>query len=143
MNQRSRSTLFLIEQLIVVAVFAICSAACVRILASAFITARESRDKSYAVLAAESAAESFKATAGDLGRTAVMLGAASGYSDADGTVTVFYDRQWHACGSREANYRLRLVSAKPETPGLPLSLGEITVETITGESLLAITVAAR
>jgi len=44
MVRRSRSTLFLMEQLIVIAVFAICAAACVKILTTSYFMAKQTRD---------------------------------------------------------------------------------------------------
>ena len=141
MNQRSRSTLFLIEQLIVVAVFAICSAACVRILASAYLTARESKDVTNAILVAESGAESFKAFAGDMGKTAEMLGGVAIEAGGVREAVVYYDRHWKACGMDGASYVFRLVGGRPEALAPSLFSGEIHVERITGESLVSFAVA--
>jgi len=141
MNQRSRSTLFLIEQLIVVAVFAICSAACVRILASSYLTARESKDVTNAILVAESGAESFKAFVGDMGKTAETLGGAASETGGVGEAVVYYDRQWKACGADGASYVFRLVGLEPEARAPSLLQGVINVERITGESLVSFTVA--
>jgi len=141
MNQRSRSTLFLIEQLIVIAVFAICSAACVRILASAYLTARESKDVVNAILIAESGAESYKATAGDIGKTADILGGVTGTAGGAGEAVVYYDKQWKICGIDSAYYVFRLVGGKPDARTPSLSSGEIFVEKLTGESLVSFKVA--
>ena len=74
MNTRSKSTLFLIEQLIVIAVFAISAAACITILTSAYFTSVESRDIKNAILVAENVAETFKATNGSPESIAGLLG---------------------------------------------------------------------
>ena len=143
MGRHSRSTLFLIEQLIVVAVFAICSAACARILTYAFFTAKESKDVSNAILVAESAAESYKAVSGDIGKVAQMLGGSSGVIEGDATATVYYDKQWQVCAVDEADYCLRLMNGKPGSLSSSLFFSEILVEKLTGEELVAFTVAAR
>jgi len=143
MNKQSRSTLFLIEQLIVVAVFAICSAACVRILTYAFFTARESKDVRDAILVAECAAESYKAVSGDIGKVARILGGSSGVIESDDAAIVYYDKQWQVCAVDEADYCLRLINgtSAPSSPSLFFS--DILVEKLTGEELVAFTVATR
>ena len=143
MNQRSRSTLFLIEQLIVVAVFAICSAACVRILTSAFLTARESKEMSSAILIAESAAESFKAFEGNAKKTAEFLDGTVENADSASAVIVYYNRQLSVCGKNDAYYILRLLAWPPEMPALPVLSGNVLVEKPTGEQLVAFSVAVR
>ena len=64
-KEKSKSTLFLIEQIIVIAVFAICAAICVRIIVSAYLMTADAVDTRNALTLAESAAESFKALDGD------------------------------------------------------------------------------
>jgi type II secretory pathway pseudopilin PulG len=142
MNQRSRSTLFLIEQLIVVAVFAICSAACVRILTSAYLTVRESKDVMNAVSVAQSGAESYKAFAGDVGKVAELLGGVTNKTDSISEATIYYDRQWQVCGKDSAFYVFHLMNGDPEALSASPVIGDILVEKLTGESLVAFKVAA-
>jgi len=143
MNQRSRSTLFLIEQLIVVAVFAICSAACVRILSSAYLNARYTKDVTNAVLIAKSGAESFKAFAGDIGKTAEVLGGAANNTGGGSEAIVYYDKHWNVCGKDNASYIFHLIAGKPTGSVPSLLSGEVLVERLTGESLVSFTVAVR
>jgi len=72
MAGRSKSTLFLMEQLVVIAVFAICAAVCVYILAISYLMTVDAVDTRNALLVAESAAEMYKAFDGDLVRVAEM-----------------------------------------------------------------------
>ena len=144
MNNRSRSTLFLIEQLIVIAVFAICAVACVSILATAFFYAGDSNAAGNALIAAESGAEIFKATGGDFGAVADMLGGAAEGSGSSGSVVVYYDKAWQVCGIADARYFLHFVGVTPDaSPGSNLVAGEMIVAKITGEELVAFPVAAR
>jgi len=143
MNKRSRSTLFLIEQLIVVAVFAICSAACARILTSAYFTAKESKDLSNAVLVAENAAESYKAVAGDIGKVVELLGGISTTAGDSATAVIYYDKHWQVCAIEEADYSLSVISEEPGPRSPGLLSGEIRVEKLTGQELAALKVAAR
>jgi type II secretory pathway pseudopilin PulG len=66
MKGRSRSTLFLMEQLVVIAVFAICAAVCVRLLFAAYQINVDAVDTRHALILAENVAESFKAFNGDI-----------------------------------------------------------------------------
>jgi type II secretory pathway pseudopilin PulG len=142
MNNRSRSTLFLIEQLIVIAVFAICAAACARILTAAYFNATESKALSNAIIAAENGAESFKAASGDIGRVAEILGGTYGIIDGVLTAIVYYDDNWQVSGHTDAHYFLRLVGSSPDAPPTLLMTGELSVEMLTGEEIIAFPVAA-
>ena len=142
MNARSKSTLFLIEQLIVVTVFAICAAACVRILAASYFIATESRDLGNAIHAAEGGAESFKAVGGDFGKAAHILG---GTAFSDGGVdvaVVYYDKHWQVSAEAEACYSMSIRAGAPEPASPLLSSGELSVDKVTGERLIGFDVAA-
>jgi len=141
MSRRSGSTLFLMEQLIVVAIFAICAAACVRLLTESFFMATESRDLSNAIHAAESGAECYKAAAGDISKTAVIMGATlEGGADA---AVVYYNKDWLKCAEGEAAYKMRLTRGAPSAGASRLQLGDLSVEKLTGEVIIALTVSAR
>jgi type II secretory pathway pseudopilin PulG len=140
-HKRSRSTLFLIEQLIVIAVFAICAAACARILTSAYFSAKDARDLSNAILAAESSAEIFKASYGDFGKVAELMGGVSGVVDGSAVAVVYFDDSWHVCAVDEAYYQLVLICGAGTAP---LLSGDLSVENLlTGEEILAFTVYVR
>ena len=129
------------EQLIVIAVFAICAAACVRILVDSYFVATQTRDSSYAVKVAQSGAECYKAVSGDIGKTAEILG--GGYENLDtGTAIVHYDKDWLVCGEENASYRLRLVEKSGGEGSPELSQGELSVEKATGEIIVAFSIAA-
>ena len=141
MNSRSRSTLFLMEQLIVVAIFAISAAACVRILAASYFTATESNDLSNAIHAAESAAESYKAVMGDINKTAEILNGNAVSIEGRDAVIVYYDKDWRVSGHSDANFALRLVESSSANKPAGLMSGELTVEKLTGEEIIAFPVA--
>ena len=142
MNNRSRSTLFLIEQLIVIAVFALCASACITILTDAYFTANNSKDISNALLAAESGAESFKATGGDPGRVAQIMGGSHVSLDGAPAAIVYYNSRWKVCGENDAVYQLSLKGGGAGDRSA-LQSGEISVKKLTGEVLVAFTVLAR
>jgi len=142
MTNRSRSTLFLIEQLIVIAVFAICAAACIRILTTAYFYATDSNDLSRAVLAAENGAEVFKAAGGDVSVVVQTLG--GGVYTTDGRAYIYYDNNWQICSEADAHYVLSLYSMRlPDYHHYQLYVGELSVDKISGENLLAFPLAAR
>jgi len=119
----------------VVAVFAICSAICVRILAYAYFDARDSKTLDSALLVAENGAECFKA-AGDIQSVSEMLGGIVSYEGGTGVVTVYYDDQWQVCAENNAHYFFKLAYRIPESPSLTLLSGEISVEILNGERLI-------
>jgi len=144
MRNRSRSTLFLIEQLIVIAVFALCAAACIGILASAYFSANDSRDVSKAILIAENAAESFKATGGDLDNVVRILGdALCGWADGLPYAIIHYDKHWLVSSAEDAHYKLVMEIRAPEPGFEQLVSGDISVEKTTGEIIIAFPVVAR
>jgi hypothetical protein len=134
-NGRSRSTLFLIEQLIVITIFALCASVCVKIFVASYIMANDARDMNRALVAAKNGAECFKAY-GDAEKAAAVLGGA-----ASGGV-VYYDAFWRACGEEKASYVLRLRTLGFESAASPLAC-ELSVEKMTGEEIIGFTVAAK
>jgi type II secretory pathway pseudopilin PulG len=149
MTQRSKSTLFLIEQLIVTAVFAICAAACISILTVSYFYAIDSQSTGNAILKAESAAEIYKATGGNVLLTADLLGGVAETGGpghfGDYNAAVYYDKSWNISNEPDAAFILRINSTGTSyaSHGLILQSGGITVEKNTGEQLVAFTVAAR
>ena len=131
------------EQLIVIAVFAVCAAACVKILADSYFTAIYTRDTSNAIHAAESGAESYKAVSGDIGKMAEIMGGEVVSIGGEASAIVYYDNDWLLCGEENAVYRLLMVNVKPEDGTSALSIGELSVEKLTGEVIMSLTVSAR
>ena len=129
MANRSKSTLFLIEQLMVIVVFAICAVACISIMTAAYFNANDSRDLSMAVLVAQSGAEEFKATSSD-----------------EHTV-IYYNKDWQICDEKSAVYALRI---SPNPPQQTDADGEnryitasLTVSRISGRELISFPLMAR
>jgi len=143
MTYRSRSTLFLIEQLIVIAVFAICAAACIRILTTAYFYATDSKAASNALLTAESCAEVFKATGGDIIEVVRTMGGT--YNSTSVIQYIYYDKSWQVCNEADAYFMLRVYSAGPPDhyEGDQLYHGGLAVDKITGENLVVFPLAAR
>lgn len=145
MTNRSKSTLFLIEQLIVVAVFAICAMACVRILTTAYFYTRDSMDISHALVAAENAAESFKAVSGNIQKTADFIGGDIGYIEGSEAVIVHFDSNWHTSNIDKAHYVLHLVRNDESNLNPRLTSSHLSVSRLTGneEVLVSFEVVSR
>jgi len=142
MTHRSKSTLFLIEQLIVIAVFAICAVACISILTAAYFNANDSNARSNAILKAEGAAEVFKATGDDMNAIRDILGGTSGVRYNYPGVTVYYDSAWQISNENNASYILH-IGYYPSGLNDTLVIADLTVDKITGEQLIAFPLAAR
>ena len=138
-NNRSRSTLFLMEQLIVIATFAVCAAACIKILTASYFMATATRDTSNAIRIAESSAECYKAVSGDIAKTAQIMGGTTAGIRGSETAVVYFDGHWQVCGEEEAAYTLKIVSERRAG----LAAGTLSVERSDGGEILAFPVAAR
>jgi len=138
MTGRSRAALFLIEKLIVIAVFALCAAACASIFVEAYITANAAKDMNQALVVAKNGAELFKAY-GDPYETAGLLGGEYWILDKDEAIVVFYDKNWRITPEHDAEYvmSLRLIDGEPEY------IRKLTVESVARDEILSFTVAAR
>ena len=96
MKERVRSTrsgLFTIELLIDIGVFSLCAAVCVGLFVSSELISQESTDLTRAVRLAQSAAECYKASAGDLTRTQTLIGGV--WSEEESQLRVWYDEDWN------------------------------------------------
>jgi len=143
-ERRSRSTLFLMEQLIVVAVFAICAAACVRILTASYYMATDTRDIGNAIEAAENGVERYKAVSGDIGVTARLLGGSPVTIDGTPAAVVYYDKDWSICTAEdEPEYILSLKNNGSGAGASTLLQGELSVVKKTGEVIIAFPIAAQ
>jgi Tfp pilus assembly protein PilE len=88
---RSKSGLFLMELIIVIAFFALTSAVCIQLFATAHRLSTRSMGLQMSVINAQSAAEVFKMTGGNLAHMSDLLGA-----DLQGSSLVMtYDDNWN------------------------------------------------
>jgi len=148
MTNRSKSTLFLIEQLIVIAVFAICAVACISILTASYFYANDSNAVSHAIVKAESGAEVFKVTGSDFAKAADILGGSTTSkslgTDGVSVLQVFYDSSWQVCNKENASYVMHLIIETAQgAQDFGVITGQVTVERITGEELVSLKTAAR
>jgi len=137
MTGKSRASLFLIEKLIVIAVFAICASACAGIFVESYIMSNNAKDLNNALIAAKNGAERFKAY-GDLKEVDKPFSLGHEIAS-DGTITVYYDEQWRRTFGHLASYSVNLYLIDGE----PDYIRKLTVETIEREEILSFTVSAR
>ncbi len=90
MRTPSKTPLFLMEIVIMLLVFSLSAAVCLQIFVGARGISEESRRLDRAVLEAQTAAEYWKATGGDLDETAALMHTQAGN---DG-FSVFYEEEW-------------------------------------------------
>jgi len=148
MTNRSKSTLFLIEQLIVIAVFAVCAVACISILTASYFYANDSNAISHAIVKAESGAEVFKVTGSDFEAAANILGgrttSESVRTGGVSVLAVYYDSTWQISNEENASFALNLIIEAAEgAQDFDVITGHVTVRRTTGEELISLKVAAR
>ena len=133
-SKHAQSSLFLMEMMVVILYFALTSAICVHLFAQSYQTAKHSEDLTNGVLQAESAAELYKSTAGDLQQTAELLDAKW---EAAGSLMVLYDAHWQIV-QQDGAYQLTM-SAAQETL---IPTAEIVISTPEGKEIYRLTVKA-
>lgn len=112
---KSKAPLALMEQMIMVLVFALAAALCLRAFALSDRLSRESEAQDRAVLLAQNAAEVCKAGGGDLRLLRTVLG---GQVDAGGWMA-FYDEELNAVAvEADAVYRVEVMPAVEMIPYL-------------------------
>ena len=106
MRERSKTSLFLMELVLMILFFAVSAAVCMRVFAAAQLRSDRSSDLSNASLQAQSAAECWKRTEGDAAATAALLGG----TETDSGMTLYLDGHWQPCTEAEADYMLQLAA---------------------------------
>ena len=118
---KNKAPLSTIELMIMVLVFALASAACLRAFTWADAQSRHNEARDFAILHAENAAETVKHTQGDLANACSLFG-----GSLTGSVwTVYYDEQWQQAATPQ-RYTL---SVLPQTSGQPY-LGQAIVKVL-------------
>ena len=129
---RSKSGLFLMELIIAIAFFAVSSAVCVQLFAMAYNLSSRSVGIQMAVMNAQSAAESFKLTGGDIDSMTYVLRA----DVIDGRIVAGFDENWNT-----ASYDIRFEMVVETDTSTALATATISVtDNVTGEALYSLTV---
>ena len=130
---KSKAPLSLMEQLVMLLVFALAAALCLQVFVFSAQTSRWCEARDQAVTQVQNAAETVKASNGDLRRCASLLG---GTAD-DRTWRIGYDENWNI-SETEADYQL-IITALP-TEYAALGSAEVLATTEAGEELFGVTV---
>jgi len=130
------------EQVIVILIFAFCAAVCVRIFAGSYLMTAESRELTGALLAAENAAESYKAFSGNLEKVAEILNGET-FDDGNTSVVAYYNKNWQSCIREEAVYNLKITRRSGETGLTDFAGCDIIVSAETGGEIFSLPAAAR
>ncbi|RKM63189.1 hypothetical protein D6856_03425 [Butyrivibrio sp. XB500-5] len=113
MNEKNnaRSSLFLMELIIAVFFFSLAAAVCIRLFASAHLTAEKTTNLSHATVWSQNLAEAFYAGKGDISGISQIYTTA--YSTPD-TVILFFDKNWNLYGesTTDASYEAILTASK-------------------------------
>ena len=133
---KSRAPLVMMEQLVMVLVFALAAAVCVRIFALSDRLSLENETRDRAVAAVQNAAETLKACRGDYGAASRLLGGTW-----DGTAwSISYDSGWSPLA--EAAEGTSQVLAVPADSGQELlGTAQVTASTWQGNELYSLSVA--
>ncbi len=132
---RSKAPLAMMEQLVMVLVFALAAALCLQVFVLSDKTSRRNEARDRAVLEAQNTAEEVKSLRGDFARAADLYG---GIFDGQ-TWGLSYDADWEREDGGDAAYRILTVRADSGDP--LLGCAEVTVYTAEGDLLFSLPVA--
>lgn len=130
---RSRAPLALMEQTVMVLVFALAAAVCLRVFVWSDTRSLRDEARDQAVLYAQSAAEVLKHCRGDVDLASAQLGGSW-----DGSAwTIVFGKDWNQNSDQPAY----LLSVRPEDSGQPyLGQAQVVVENVGGERLFSLTI---
>ena len=118
---RSKSPLALMEQLVMVLVFALAAALCLQAFALADRTSERNEAVDRAVMECQNAAELMKAAGGDMAHAQRAVAEQMGGTGAQGMVQVCYDKDWNVLSgedSGECVYVLDIQGVPVDVEGL-------------------------
>lgn len=111
---KSKAPLSLMEQLIMLVVFALAAALCLQVFVLSSKVSRSSETKSHAVTAVQNAAEVTKSCRGDFEKLSAILGG----SGDDRRWQLSFDENWQPATSANACYVVNIIPASTELPTL-------------------------
>lgn len=137
---RRKAPLLLMEQSVMLLVFAFACALCLRAFVSSDIASRRAAAQDRAVLLTQSAAEAIRGCSGDLEAAAQLLGVPyAAYLDEGIPFEVHYGEDWTLSDTREYAYCLRAWALEDAPDGLGSAAVQMT-ETQEGETIFALQV---
>ena len=132
---KSKAPLALMEQILMVLVFALAAALCLQIFVFGSQVSRRSEARDSAMLVVQNAAEVLKVNRGNMQLCARLLG---GENNAD-VWQIGYDADWQETNSDAAEYLVRAVPVATNDP--LLGCADVFAQTVDGDSLFQVRVA--
>ncbi len=99
---KSKTSLFLMELIITILLFAACSAVCVRLFVTSYVMTKDTVELNEAVSIAQGFAEVMRGTDGDI--DSVLEHYPDAVRGGEGFFEVFYDGNFETCGYEDAVY---------------------------------------
>ena len=99
---KSKTSLFLMELIITILLFAACGAVCVRLFVTSYVMTQDTVELNEAVSIAQGFAEVMRGTDGDI--DSVLEHYPDAVRGGDGFFEVFYDENFEICGYENASY---------------------------------------
>lgn len=107
MNDKSRSTLFLMELILSILFFSLASAICVQMFVKSHLLSKESKELNHAVIWCESVAEAFYGCEGDMSKLSSVIGENNPDTvSKDNSIYIFYDWDFSPCKESDAGYQV-------------------------------------
>lgn len=131
----SKAPLALMEQILMLLVFALSAALCLQVFALSGKISHGMEDRAFAVTEVRNAVESIKISGGDFEKHAELFGGTA----EDGNWKAFYDEDWKAVSEKEAVYIVEAVSL--ETENSLLGAAEVCAFEKNGKELFKLKVA--
>lgn len=111
---KSKSSLFLMELIFAVLIFAIASTVCVRVFVKAYNISCSTKELNNSVTRCTSAAELFYGTDGDLSKMKTELDAAGQGAIMPGSLVIYYDETFQQCQSDESVYIMTIENTRKD-----------------------------
>ena len=131
---KNKAPLSLMEQLVMLTVFALAAGLCLQIFVLSSLMSRRGEAADHAVTKVQNAAEVLKASDGDFSKCGRLLGGAA----AGEGWQICYDDRWEETSRENAAYELLICPVSEEIP--LLGSARISASTVSGDPLFAITV---
>ena len=131
---KSKAPLALMEQLVMVLVFALAAALCLQVFVLSDRMSQRSEARDHAVVQVQNVAETLKGCDGDLSESAARLG---GIADEE-SLQIGYDTDWRPVPVAESIYLVQAVRTEEEDP--MLGGAQVFAQTVDGDVLFQVNV---
>ena len=119
---RSRTPLILMEQMIMLLVFALAAALCLQAFVKSDQLSKDSENRDQAAVLCQSAAEAVRSCQGDMAKAAAILEVPYPYSGEGSPLEIHYTEDWKLCDTREYAFCLKAEAMDSGTAGLGKAL---------------------